>query len=243
MSRSRPTLYQFPISHYCEKARWALEFKKIEYDIVNLVPGPHRSTAKKLGAPHSHTPILKDGDKVLQGSEQIIDYLESKHPHPALTPTNAEAGSMAVEWARFAEKNIGVPLRLYFYQHILPNRRLATRLLTEDCPWWAKPAYTLMFPTVRKVMRTGMKINAENAEVAKQTLLRSFDQIENRLQDRQFLVDNRFTRADLAVISLLAPCWRAINDIPSELDDFIQSALQHKALVWAQEVYASRRHA
>ena len=35
------TLYQFPISHYCEKVRWAMDYKKLEYKAKNLLPGLH----------------------------------------------------------------------------------------------------------------------------------------------------------------------------------------------------------
>lgn len=35
------TLYQFPISHYCEKIRWALDFKQLKYNTVNLLPALH----------------------------------------------------------------------------------------------------------------------------------------------------------------------------------------------------------
>ena len=241
MSEPKPVLYQFPISHYCEKARWALDYKNIDYDLVNLVPGPHRSVLNKLGATHSFTPVLLAQNKIVQGSESIIDYLEANTKHPLLTPTDPEAGSMAHEWARFADQNIGVPLRLYFYFHILPQRRLAINLLTEDCPWWSKPLYAVTFPAIRKVMRSAMKINAESALKARSTLLRSLDQISERLSGRNYLVDNRFTRADLAVVALLAPCWRDIANAPSELESFIDIMLNHDAVKWAREVYADHR--
>lgn len=41
-------LYQFTFSHYCEKARWALEYKGIAYQPVNLLPGSHLRTMQKL---------------------------------------------------------------------------------------------------------------------------------------------------------------------------------------------------
>ena len=241
MPAPRPVLYQFPISHYCEKARWALEYKNIDYDLVNLVPGPHRSALQKLGTTHSFTPVLVDQDKVIQGSEPIIDFLEAKIKHPPLTPTDPEASSMAHEWARFADQNIGIPLRLYFYFYILPQRQLAINLLTEDCPWWSNPLYAVAFPAIRKVMRSGMKINEENALKARGTLLRSLDQITERLTGRNYLVDNRFTRADLAVVALLAPCWRDIANASSELQSLIDIMLNHEAVQWAREVYANHR--
>ncbi|VAW80072.1 hypothetical protein MNBD_GAMMA15-1204 [hydrothermal vent metagenome] len=35
------TLYQFPISHYCEKIRWALDYKGLPYTTINPLPGSH----------------------------------------------------------------------------------------------------------------------------------------------------------------------------------------------------------
>ena len=45
----KPTLYIFAISHFCEKARWALDYLGIEYQLVHLAPGLHMSAAKKTG--------------------------------------------------------------------------------------------------------------------------------------------------------------------------------------------------
>src|SRR5690606_11485280 len=41
MSEQR-VVYQFPISHYCEKTRWQLDHKGMPYQIRNLLPGAHR---------------------------------------------------------------------------------------------------------------------------------------------------------------------------------------------------------
>jgi len=41
-------LYQFQFSHYCEKARWALDYKGISYKPRNLLPGLHVKPARKL---------------------------------------------------------------------------------------------------------------------------------------------------------------------------------------------------
>ncbi len=30
-------LYQFPLSHYCEKARWLLDHKELDYVAHNLI--------------------------------------------------------------------------------------------------------------------------------------------------------------------------------------------------------------
>ena len=94
---------------------------------------------------------------------------------------------------------------------------------------------------IRKAMRLRMKINPENALKSRETLLRSLDQVAERLTGRDYLVDSRFTRADLAVVSLLAPCWRDIENTPPELQELIGVMLKHQAVKWAQEVYARHR--
>ena len=72
-------LYQFPVSHYCEKVRWVLDFKGIQYQKINLVPGPHVRKILQLTA-KSQVPVLENGADVIQGSAEIIDYLEEKFP-------------------------------------------------------------------------------------------------------------------------------------------------------------------
>ena len=36
-----PLLLQFTFSHYNEKARWALDFKRVPHVRRSLIPGPH----------------------------------------------------------------------------------------------------------------------------------------------------------------------------------------------------------
>src|SRR6516225_6652130 len=83
-------LYQFPFSHYCEKARWALDYKGIAYRPVNLLPGFHFRHLAKL-APRTSVPVLRDGAIVVQGSSAIIDYLDRRYANPSLTPSDPNA--------------------------------------------------------------------------------------------------------------------------------------------------------
>ena len=63
----KPVLYLFGISHYCEKARWALEYLDVDFDISHVAPGLHIALAKKLGAPGSSLPILVADGQLVQG--------------------------------------------------------------------------------------------------------------------------------------------------------------------------------
>ena len=81
-------LYQFPISHYCEKIRWVLDYKSLDYEITNLLVGRHRDVTLKL-APKSAVPVLVHDDVAVQNSSDIVTYLETTFPDPSLTPVPA----------------------------------------------------------------------------------------------------------------------------------------------------------
>jgi glutathione S-transferase len=235
------TLYQFPISHYCAKARWALEYKGIDYRITNLIPGPHISTLRKI-APGTIVPLLIDGDDTIQGSDAIITYLDKKQAHPALTPTTTADASMAHEWERYADTNVGVPLRLFFYFHVLQDRKLAIALLTEDGPWWAGTLYQFIFPIVRKRMRAVMRIDADNAKATEAKLGVAFDSIEQRLEKHKFLAGPLFSRADLSVSALLAPTWLMTAPLPEPLNAFIATHRDRPLFEWARRIYDDYRN-
>jgi glutathione S-transferase len=198
----RLTLYQFAGSHFCEKARWALDYKGLEYSRRTLVPGPHRRVTLKL-APKPEVPILCDDERVIQGSGTIIDYLERKVPRPPLTPTTSFEASAASEWEGYLDRNVGVPLGLYFYHGALEDRRLATDFLLQDAPWWGRPLYAVIFPQVARAMRRGMGINEESAQAARETLLAAFDRLDGQLAEHRFLAGPHFSRADLTAGALL----------------------------------------
>lgn len=61
-SRAMPArLYTIGISHYCEKARWALDWHHLPFEEVGWPPGLHLRLIRRLGTPRSSLPILHVG--------------------------------------------------------------------------------------------------------------------------------------------------------------------------------------
>ena len=54
----RPVLITIPVSHFCEKARWALDRFNIPYDEQPHCPGFHVPAVKAAGGKGSSTPLL-----------------------------------------------------------------------------------------------------------------------------------------------------------------------------------------
>ncbi|WP_020409041.1 glutathione S-transferase family protein [Hahella ganghwensis] len=207
-------LYQFPISHFCEKARWALQYKGVPYEEINVMPGQHVSVIKKI-APKSHVPVLVDDDKVIQDSAQILDYLDEKYPEKSLTPVNPGQKAAAIEWERYLNGEFGIHVRRYCYHWMLKSPSITIPLLAHKGPWYGKIMLRLMYPKLEKLMRKGMNINEETAAESRQHILAALDRVASQLDKQAYLVGESFSRADLTAAALLAPlCSPAKYPIP-----------------------------
>jgi glutathione S-transferase len=236
-------LYQFPFSHYCEKARWALDYKGIAYRTVNLLPGFHFRHLAKL-TPKSSVPVLRDGATVVQDSSAIIDYLDRRYANPALTPSDANAAREALDWEEYLDEQIGVNIRLWFYHHTLPVRRLAVSFLLEGATWHKKPLFVLAYPKVRRAMSESMNINADTARHAEERLRAALEKLDEALIERHFLVDDRFSRADLTACALLRrSCMQddTYKEIPPAVRKLRDELKSRRLCQWVRSVYACYR--
>ena len=115
------------------------------------------------------------------------------------------------------DEEIGVTLRLSSYFPRLPDRRLALKFMLQDAASW-RPLLMLAYHAIRPAMMKHMNINADTASQSEQRLRAALDKLDAALDGRPFLVENRFSRADLtawrALIVLFAGRQRSICKIP-----------------------------
>src|SRR6266480_584462 len=74
-----PVLWHLKVSHYNEKARWALDYKGIPHIRRAAMPGLHRRTARRLSGGRTFPILVLDGTAV-GDSTQIIAALEDRYP-------------------------------------------------------------------------------------------------------------------------------------------------------------------
>ena len=197
-------LYQFPISHYCEKVRWALDYKEIEHEIINLLPGLHIKQTMQL-AKHSSVPVLVDGDQVIQNSDKIITYLDKRYPQNNLTPTDVETKKQALKWEIYVDSELGVPVRCVVYHIVLDQPDVVIPFFAHNGPWYGKLFLKLGFQKLQSKMRYFMKINEETAQESYKKMEQAIDKIYQHLQSHSYLAGDEFSRADIAAAALLAP--------------------------------------
>lgn len=143
------TLYQFPISHYCEKVRWVLDYKGLDWSCRNLLVGPHIPLTRKLSG-ETTVPILQHNKKIVRDSSKIISYLDENFPEKSLTPTEDNLKQETLEWERYLDEEVGVHLRRYVYSIILDFPNVVIPFFTHNGPWYGSMLYRIIFPMVRK---------------------------------------------------------------------------------------------
>jgi glutathione S-transferase len=91
-------LWHIEVSHYNEKVRWALDYKRIAYELRTPQPGMHRLTAARLTrGGHSRLPVLELDGRRIGDSTAIIAALERYKPEPPLYPSDPEDRRRAQE--------------------------------------------------------------------------------------------------------------------------------------------------
>lgn len=75
------------ISPYVRKVLVSLEWKGLDYEIDPITPFIGNDDFSRL-SPLRRIPVLIDGELVLNDSSVICQYLEDKHPQPALYPAD-----------------------------------------------------------------------------------------------------------------------------------------------------------
>jgi glutathione S-transferase len=202
VSQSQPRFVTFGISHYCEKARWALDWHGIDYEEINWPPGVHLILAKSCGAKRTSLPILLDGRSVIQGSGAIIDWADQQTHDQARRLTLSDAR----EIERRADSVIGVHVRRLAYAELLPRfSELAKPALFGKSSGSHRLAGNAMWPLTRRIMIRMHDITPDAAAESRSILESELDWLDNTLADnRRYLTGDRFSRADITVASLLA---------------------------------------
>jgi len=206
MTQVRPRLVTFGISHFCEKARWALDWHGIDYEEISWPPGVHQILAKRCGAKETTLPILLDGETVIQGSGAIIDWADNQTQDSTRRLTYLDA--RAIE--QRADEAIGYHVRRLAYAEMLPQfPHLAKPALFCNTSRTHRLIGDMMWPVTRRIMIRMYDITPEAAPESRATLEVELNWLDDKLKDgRAYLASDGFSRADVTVASLLAPFAR-----------------------------------
>jgi glutathione S-transferase len=130
-------LYTFQVSHFAEKARWALDYKRVPYEERRLLPGPHLAVTRRLSR-RTSVPLLLAGGRVVQGPSEIIDFAEQRWLDRPLNPQDSGLLEQALELEGWLDRELGERLRRVFYFYALRQLEIVLQLFTQGRPWWGR---------------------------------------------------------------------------------------------------------
>jgi len=133
----RMRLHWHPFSLFPRRVRVALAEKHLAYDdvIVDLPGGALREPGFRALNPFGQVPVLEDGDLVLYESIAILEYLEERHPEPALLPPDPARRALARQAMLASGDYLAPPFHRWLARFFTPettwDRDDQTRAMTE----------------------------------------------------------------------------------------------------------------
>jgi glutathione S-transferase len=244
-------LITIPISHYCEKARWALERAGIPYREERHVQGLHQIVARRAGGKKT-VPVLVTPEGALNESHEILTWVDGQTPpeHRLFPDTPAERKEVESLCRRFDDE-LGPRGRRLMYVEMLPQRKLLLRYNNQGVPRWEDRLLRVAWPLIVRFARRELAIHPgiENEDEA--VIWRELDFVANlRADGRTYLCGDRFSAADLTFAALSAaiavpPAYGVPlpqpDILPSHTAEFIERVRSHPAGEYALDLYEKHR--
>ena len=197
-------LITIPLSHYCEKARWALDRLGVPYREEPHAPLLHLAATKRHRG--GSVPVLLHGDDRFIDSTAILAHADEVSGGGHLYPRDATLRREVEELEERFDTELGTQVRRWAYAHLLTQPQLLRSLWSRGVPPAEAAILTVLAPLTRRLVRRGYRITPEAAVRAVERVRDLCAQVGDRLRDgRSFLGGECFTAADLTFASLVAP--------------------------------------
>ncbi|MEO7330498.1 MAG: glutathione S-transferase family protein [Minicystis sp.] len=252
MSDPARVLYQFPVSHFCEKTRWNLDAKGLAYSVKNLLPGLHQRTTRKLSGVRT-VPMLVDRGKAVGDSAVIALYLEQTYPARPLLPVGEAERARVLELEAWFGKQAGRAIRQWMYGELVRKRGAATTVFLEGYPASLRGMSWLFAPLFELGLRKQYRLDETGIARARATLDEVFDRLEKET-DRdpaRYLSGDALSIADIAAASLIGPLvapigspWASLRDndeVPAPIRALRASLSTRPGWAWIEARYRDDR--
>jgi len=203
------TLYQYEVSPFCDKIRRVLNYKGLEYETVDYSIADTAKGALKKYNSIGKVPTIKAHGAYLGDSTDIAQYLEKKHPEPALMPNGPKEKAMVHVLEDWADESLYFT-EMYLRFNISENRNILIPELTKLDGSALKMLAPLAVPFAMKKLLNNQGIGRKALPQVLADLERHVSAIESWLGNGNWLVGKHITLADISVYSQL----NCINQTP-----------------------------
>lgn len=242
-----PVLWHLKASHYNEKARWVLDYKRIPHIRRAVAPGRHPAIARELWG-GSTLPVLVLDGRPIGDSTEIIAALERRYANPPLYPSDPVERRRALELEDFFDEQLGPYTRLLFMHHAGPDAKLMLGAFVPDLRGYRYALARATYPMLRRRVRATFAITDESVAHAYGKIAAAGERFRDSLQPSGYLVGSEFSVADLTLAALVAPIV-APSEFPypqpqrghPRLTPLREALATEGILYWARGIYARHR--
>lgn len=194
------TLYQFASSPFSEKVRRALNYKGVPFEIHEVDRSSIPAGRYAQVSPTGKFPVLRNGERTIADSTDIVRYLDEAHPEKPLIPVAPRDAALAHVIEDWADES------LYFYE-------MTARLAWEHNLDPALDGFAAGLPGVpREMLRAGIlkgvgdltRAQGVGRKTQAQVTLeieRHYGALDVLLEGRDWLAGPALSVADLAVFA------------------------------------------
>src|SRR4051794_40378378 len=151
-------LVTIPFSHYCEKARWALDRAGVPYTEDGHLPLFHYAATRRAGAGRTVPALVVEG-RVLTDSTDIVAYADHNRPGSLLPDDPTAALALEDDF----DRQLGPAARRWGYYYLMPHPE-AIAQFASLVPAWELRALRFTKPLAFGLLRRGLKIDAAGVE-------------------------------------------------------------------------------
>lgn len=242
-------LLTIPFSHFCEKARWALERAGLSFDEEMHLPLFSRRRARALCG-RDQVPVLVAKGETLSDSTDILHWVDRQRLVAPLFPADPAQRAEVMAWEERFDKVLGPDARRLIYGSLFTEPGRLKKLLTRNVPQHEALFAKLFAPLLIRIIKRGLKIDGPGVARSRQRLDQLFSDLEVLLADgRTYLVGDTFTAADLSLAALASPIlWPAhlepylgaLEEAPRAAQEVVALYRSTKAGAFALKLYEQR---
>jgi len=241
-------LITIPISHYCEKARWALQRAGLQYREEPHIQVLHRLFARRAGGGVT-VPVLVTPDGALGESEQILQWVDARTAtSQQLFPPEQREQVLAI--ARRLDARLGPTGRRLIYVRMLEQRELMLAVNNQGVPRWEDRTLRRALPVATLALRRALGITPGIEASDERAVWLELDWVAEQIADgRPYLLGERFTAADLTFAALAAPVilppvygvqMPALSSLDAPTRALIERGRAHPAGAFALQLFEQR---
>ena len=248
MLSETPVLWHLEVSHYNEKARWVLDYKRVPHVRRAVTPGLQEFRARGLRAGRT-VPILQLSGRTIGDSTRIIEEIERRWPEPSLYPSDPEERRRALDLEEYFDESCGPALRrVLFNDNIAEPEKFIGMLYGPDHPRLG--LLTTLGPLLAPVVKWRYEIRPDRVAQSREAVRAALDKVEAEAGRGGYLVGDSFTVADLTAASILAvlvvprefPYIKLRPDERAEQSQGFRASLKDRpGFKWVEDMYARHR--